>query len=202
MAGVQVQLAAARARVDTWPREIVRPLRAVRKRLKTGPAPAPDENASGSTSATVIWMEARASGQRAVSGAPAGYNAAWFFQSVTLKAGLHYAQDGQWRKDPTARVVENAIPIPAPQFTVGPPTLRSPSETRLSRIDSGLFTSTVVNYMKSTAARVNFTTWLGFERAIRADVPASSWDRLWKPEGGGGIIDRIKAHVDAGTIRI
>ena len=40
------------------------------------------------------------------------------------------------------------------------------------------------------------------ERAIRADVPASSWDRLWKPEGGGAIIDRIKAHVDAGTIRI
>ena len=157
---------------------------------------------SGSTSATVIWMEARASGQRTVADAPAGYNAAWFFQSVTLKAGLHYAQDGQWRKDPTARVIENAVPIPAPQFTFGPPTLRSPSETRLSRIDGGLFTSTVVNYMKSAAARVSFTTFLGFERAVRADVPASSWDRLWKPEGGGGIIDRIKAHVDAGTIRI
>lgn len=34
---------AARARVDTWHREVVRPLRAVRKRLKTGPAPAPTE---------------------------------------------------------------------------------------------------------------------------------------------------------------
>ncbi len=34
---------AARGRVDEWHREIVRPLRAVRQRLKTGPAPAPDD---------------------------------------------------------------------------------------------------------------------------------------------------------------
>jgi uncharacterized protein (TIGR02444 family) len=34
---------AARARVDAWHREVVRPLRAVRQRLKTGPAPAPNE---------------------------------------------------------------------------------------------------------------------------------------------------------------
>jgi uncharacterized protein (TIGR02444 family) len=36
-------LDAARSRVDAWHREVVRPLRAVRQRLKTGPAPAPDE---------------------------------------------------------------------------------------------------------------------------------------------------------------
>lgn len=36
-------LAAARARVDTWHRDVVRPLREVRQRLKTGPAPAPNE---------------------------------------------------------------------------------------------------------------------------------------------------------------
>jgi uncharacterized protein (TIGR02444 family) len=36
-------LEAARARVDAWHREVVRPLRAVRQRLKTGPAPAPNE---------------------------------------------------------------------------------------------------------------------------------------------------------------
>ena len=36
-------LEAARARVDAWHREVVRPLRAVRPRLKTGPAPAPNE---------------------------------------------------------------------------------------------------------------------------------------------------------------
>lgn len=35
--------AAARARVDAWHREVVRPLRAVRQRLKTGPAPAPND---------------------------------------------------------------------------------------------------------------------------------------------------------------
>ena len=34
---------AARGRVDAWHREVVRPLRAVRQRLKTGPAPAPDD---------------------------------------------------------------------------------------------------------------------------------------------------------------
>lgn len=33
----------ARARVDAWHREVVRPLRAVRQRLKTGPAPAPSD---------------------------------------------------------------------------------------------------------------------------------------------------------------
>ena len=33
----------ARARVDAWHREVVRPLRAVRQRLKTGPASAPNE---------------------------------------------------------------------------------------------------------------------------------------------------------------
>lgn len=33
----------ARARVDAWHREVVRPLRAVRQRLKAGPAPAPNE---------------------------------------------------------------------------------------------------------------------------------------------------------------
>lgn len=36
-------LEATRALVETWHREIVRPLRAVRKRLKTGPSPAPNE---------------------------------------------------------------------------------------------------------------------------------------------------------------
>jgi uncharacterized protein (TIGR02444 family) len=36
-------LDAARSRVDAWHREVVRPLRAVRQRLKTGPAPAPNE---------------------------------------------------------------------------------------------------------------------------------------------------------------
>ena len=36
-------LEAARARVDAWHREVVRPLRAVRRRLKTGPAPASNE---------------------------------------------------------------------------------------------------------------------------------------------------------------
>ena len=34
---------AARARVDDWHREVVHPLRAVRQRLKTGPAPAPND---------------------------------------------------------------------------------------------------------------------------------------------------------------
>jgi uncharacterized protein (TIGR02444 family) len=33
----------AHGRVDAWHREVVRPLRAVRQRLKTGPAPAPNE---------------------------------------------------------------------------------------------------------------------------------------------------------------
>jgi uncharacterized protein (TIGR02444 family) len=36
-------LDAARSRIDAWHREVVRPLRAVRQRLKTGPAPAPNE---------------------------------------------------------------------------------------------------------------------------------------------------------------
>lgn len=36
------QVDSARAVVDAWHREIVRPLRAVRRRLKSGPAPAPD----------------------------------------------------------------------------------------------------------------------------------------------------------------
>lgn len=35
-------LEAAAARVAVWHREVVRPLRAVRQRLKTGPPPAPD----------------------------------------------------------------------------------------------------------------------------------------------------------------
>jgi uncharacterized protein (TIGR02444 family) len=35
-------VAAARAVVDAWHDEVVRPLRAVRRRLKSGPAPAPD----------------------------------------------------------------------------------------------------------------------------------------------------------------
>lgn len=34
----------ARARVDAWHRDVVRPLRAVRQRLKTGPAPAPNDS--------------------------------------------------------------------------------------------------------------------------------------------------------------
>ena len=34
---------AARGRVDAWHHEVVRPLRAVRQRLKTGPAPAPND---------------------------------------------------------------------------------------------------------------------------------------------------------------
>ena len=37
--GVEV----ARAHVEAWHREVVRPLRAVRQRLKTGPAPAPND---------------------------------------------------------------------------------------------------------------------------------------------------------------
>ncbi len=37
-------LDAARRRVDAWHREVVRPLRTVRKRLKTGPAPAPNDS--------------------------------------------------------------------------------------------------------------------------------------------------------------
>lgn len=36
------QLAAARALIDSWRDEVVRPLRGVRRRLKTGPAPAPN----------------------------------------------------------------------------------------------------------------------------------------------------------------
>jgi uncharacterized protein (TIGR02444 family) len=36
-------LDAARSRVDAWHREVVQPLRAVRRRLKTGPAPGPNE---------------------------------------------------------------------------------------------------------------------------------------------------------------
>lgn len=36
-------VAAARGRVDAWHREVVRPLRAVRQRLKIGPAPAPND---------------------------------------------------------------------------------------------------------------------------------------------------------------
>lgn len=36
-------LEAAQARVDAWHREVVRPLRAVRRRLKTGPPPAPND---------------------------------------------------------------------------------------------------------------------------------------------------------------
>lgn len=36
-------VAAARGRVDAWHHEVVRPLRAVRQRLKTGPAPAPND---------------------------------------------------------------------------------------------------------------------------------------------------------------
>lgn len=35
-------LNAAKARVDPWHREVVRPLRSVRERLKSGPAPAPN----------------------------------------------------------------------------------------------------------------------------------------------------------------
>lgn len=34
---------AARRHVDAWHREVVRPLRAVRQRLKSGPAPAPND---------------------------------------------------------------------------------------------------------------------------------------------------------------
>ncbi len=36
-------LEAARGRVDAWHHEVVRPLRAVRQRLKTGPEPAPND---------------------------------------------------------------------------------------------------------------------------------------------------------------
>jgi uncharacterized protein (TIGR02444 family) len=36
-------LEVARVRVDAWHREVVRPVRAVRQRLKSGPAPAPNE---------------------------------------------------------------------------------------------------------------------------------------------------------------
>lgn len=36
-------IAAARARVAAWHTEVVKALRAVRRRLKTGPSPAPDE---------------------------------------------------------------------------------------------------------------------------------------------------------------
>jgi uncharacterized protein (TIGR02444 family) len=38
-----VDLDLAHGRVDAWHQQVVRPLRAVRQRLKTGPAPAPDE---------------------------------------------------------------------------------------------------------------------------------------------------------------
>lgn len=37
-------LEAAHGRVDAWHRDVVQPLRGVRKRLKTGPDPAPDES--------------------------------------------------------------------------------------------------------------------------------------------------------------
>ena len=37
----------AHRRVDAWHREVVRPLRAVRQRLKTGPLPAPNEATGG-----------------------------------------------------------------------------------------------------------------------------------------------------------
>lgn len=37
----------ARRRVDAWHHEVVRPLRAVRQRLKTGPSPAPNEATGG-----------------------------------------------------------------------------------------------------------------------------------------------------------
>jgi uncharacterized protein (TIGR02444 family) len=38
----EADVAAARAVIDAWHDEVVRPLRAVRRRLKSGPAPAPD----------------------------------------------------------------------------------------------------------------------------------------------------------------
>jgi uncharacterized protein (TIGR02444 family) len=37
----------AHRRVDTWHQDVVRPLRAVRQRLKTGPAPAPNDATGG-----------------------------------------------------------------------------------------------------------------------------------------------------------
>jgi uncharacterized protein (TIGR02444 family) len=40
-------LGLAHRRVDTWHHEVVRPLRAVRQRLKTGPVPAPNEATGG-----------------------------------------------------------------------------------------------------------------------------------------------------------
>ena len=46
----------AHHRVDAWHREVVRPLRAVRQRLKTGPAPAPNE-ATGGLRRTISQLE-------------------------------------------------------------------------------------------------------------------------------------------------
>ncbi len=45
------QLALVGERIEAWHTEVVRPLRAVRQRLKTGPAPAPDERTAALRSA-------------------------------------------------------------------------------------------------------------------------------------------------------
>jgi uncharacterized protein (TIGR02444 family) len=46
-------------RVDAWHQQVVRPLRAVRRRLKTGPAPAPDE-ATGALRRELTQLEIEA----------------------------------------------------------------------------------------------------------------------------------------------
>jgi uncharacterized protein (TIGR02444 family) len=49
----------AQRRVDAWHQEVVRPLRAVRQRLKTGPAPAPNE-ATGALRGKLAQLEIEA----------------------------------------------------------------------------------------------------------------------------------------------
>ncbi|MCU1476665.1 MAG: hypothetical protein JWQ64_1358 [Subtercola sp.] len=45
------QVSSAGSRIDEWNTEVVRPLRAVRQRLKSGPSPAPDERTAALRSA-------------------------------------------------------------------------------------------------------------------------------------------------------
>ena len=151
---------------------------------------------------TVIWMEVQGQGKHPVDPDVEGYAQPWFFKTVTMRAGLQFPENNDWRKETTARVLERAIPIPPPVFTFGPPTLRAPSATRLGRVDETLFTSSTVGYIKAAARGVNFTTFIGFERAVKQEVPTASWDRLWKPEVGAGIIEKIKKHVDDKRIEV
>lgn len=157
---------------------------------------------TATTSPSVVWVEVQASGPRPADPDIAGYTTSWFYSSVTMKAGLHLAVNGTWRKDPTPRVVENAIPIPPPDFAFGPPRLSAPSQTRLQRLDAGLFTSTVVDYMKAAARAATITSWPQFAAAVRQAVPPDSWDRRWKAGVDDSILDRIQAHVTARNVAI